>query len=155
MIDIILNQWTRSNCGVFATMAILLHMWVIIDVAKLSEIKEVFTPRIESRFIEMGLIKEFIRLPTPKLVDFWLNKWEYILASTSRWDFTLEDNEGNNLEFDWKSQHFFVIIKSEWDRWKCQNSWGAEWNWDGCFYMKKSEFKYLLTPRRIVWVQKS
>ena len=145
----ILNQENRTNCWIWATMAILQHEWVIFDIAKFSELKAPYMPLIQKIFVDSGLVSKFIPLPTPKLVDLWLNRWEYILTGTSRGDFTLEDNEGCRVEFDEKVQHYFAIIKDCWDRWQCQNSWWADWNWDWCFYMKKADFKYLFTPRRI------
>ncbi len=146
----ILNQWQNPTCGNFAVMAILSNKWIGFDLERLSTIRVPYINQLEKLFIEEGLIKKFIKIPTPKLVDLWLRRWEYILAQTLRWDFSLEDNVWKMLEFDENYQHYFVIIQDCWDKWKCQNSWGKDWNWDWCFYMKKSDFWYLMTPRRVI-----
>lgn len=140
----ILNQWSRRNCGVFASMWILKHMWVIFDI---SEFQDKFAPyinQVEKLF--SGYIDKFITLNTPTVVDMWLKKWEYLLTSTSRGNFS----NPPNISFDWKTQHFFIICEDLWEKWKCQNSWGEEW-WDKWyFYIKKSDFKYLTRPKRFV-----
>lgn len=141
----ILNQWSRSNCGVFSTMAILQHMWVNFDIAMFSEQKAPYINKIEKLFVASGLVKEFIPLRTSKVVDMWLKKWEYILTGTNLGNFSTKD-----VTFDWKSNHWFVICEDLGDKWKIQNSWGEEY-WDKWYgYMKKSDFKKLFTPRRIV-----
>ncbi len=142
----ILNQWNRSNCGIWATMAILQNKWVNFDIAKFSEEKAPYIPIIENLFKNSGLIKEFVPLRTPKIVDIWLKKWEYILTGSPRWNY---DNPPN-ITFDWNTQHWFVICENLWDKWKCQNSWGEEWGEKGYFYMRKSDFRYLFTPRRVI-----
>lgn len=146
----ILNQWSSNNCANYALIAILQHKWIIVP-DELFLIDAPYIPKLEKLFTEAGLIKKFIPIRTPKLVDYWLKKWEYLLTCTNRWDFTLQDNKDWLLEFDEKSQHFFVITEDCWDKWKCQNSWGDQWNWNWCFYMNKTDFKSILTPRRVVY----
>lgn len=146
----ILDQWQNKTCATYAVMWILLHMWKTLDIERLWKIRRPFIGQVEQLFIDEGLIKKFIKIPTPRLVDLWLKRWEYLLTATSRGDFSLQDNKDWLLEFDEKSQHFFIIIEDIWDKWKCQNSWGSAWDWDWCFEMKKSDFKYLLTPRRVI-----
>lgn len=147
----ILNQWSRKNCWIYATMAILQHKWILFDIARFSELQAPYINIIEKTFKEANLIKRFIPIQIPRLVDYWLSRWEYILTGTPRGDFTLENNDWWLVEFDERSQHWFVIIENCWDTWKCQNSWWPDWNWDGCFHIKKSDFWYLFTPRRILW----
>ena len=142
----ILNQWSRSNCWIYATIAILIHKWVNFDIAKFSEQKAPYIPLIEKLFKDSGLIDKFVQLKTPTVVDMWLKKWEYILTWSPRWNF---DNPPN-ITFDWNTQHWFVICEDLWDRWKCINSWGEEWGDKWYFYIKKSDFKRLFTPNRIV-----
>jgi hypothetical protein len=109
--------------------------------------------------VKEGLVKKMIKLPTPKLVDLWLRRWEWLVTSTSRWDFTLHDNaELNIVEMDENSQHFFVITEDCWSRWKCLNSWWKEW-WDNWyFYINKKDYKLLFTPCRVIthtlWIDK-
>lgn len=146
----ILNQWSRRNCWVYWVMAILQHMWVNFSIAEFQDKKAPYIPLIEKLFMESGLVRKFIKIPTIKLVDLWLNRWEYLLTGTNLWDFTLEDNLWWLVEFDWNSQHWFVICEDLWDKWKCQNSWGYDY-WDnGYMYMKKSDFSKLFCPRRII-----
>lgn len=146
----ILNQWSSPTCGNFALVAILQHMWVQYDWESILYVSAPYIPKLEKLFIEHGLIEKFVWLLTPRLVDIWLKKWEYLLTATFRWDFTLNDNKDWVIEFDEHSQHYFCIVEDCWDKWKCQNSWGKDWNWDWYFYMKKSDFKYLLAPRRVI-----
>ena len=143
--DKILNQWSRSNCGVYWVMAILQHMWVNFDIARFSEQKAPYIPLIEKLFIESGLIDKFIKIPTTRLVDLWLKRGEYLLTWTNLGNFT-----SANVTFDWKSNHWFVICEDCWDRWKILNSWGDSWWENGYWYIKKSDFSKLFTPRRIV-----
>lgn len=146
----IFNQWQKMTCANYAVIAILDKYWIKCDVERIWSIKAPFIWQLENLFKNEGLIKGFVTCNTSKIVDRWLSKWEYLLTSTARWDFTLFDNNGWLLEFDWKTQHYFVIIEDCWDKYRCQNSWGAEWNWDWTFYMKKSEFNYLMRPRRVI-----
>lgn len=107
--------------------------------------KSTILPLIEKLFIDSGLIDKFIKIPTTRLVDLWLRKWEYLLTWTNLGNFT-----SWNVTFDWKSNHWFVICEDCWDRWKILNSWGDSWWENGYWYIKKSDFSKLFTPRRIV-----
>ena len=146
----ILNQWSRNNCWVFAMMAVLINKWVNIDIARLSELKAPYYPQLENLFIKEGLITKMIPINTTRLVDYWLKRWEWLITSTSRGDFSINNNQWGMIEFDEKSQHFFVICEDCWDKWKIVNSWGTQWGQEWYWYMKKSDFSKLFTPRRIV-----
>lgn len=146
----IFNQWSRNNCWIWAVCAILQHQWIIFDIERFSELKAPYIPLIEKLFIESGLVSKFIKIPTTRLVDLWLKRWEYLLTGTNLWDFTLEDNTLWIVEFDWNSQHWFVIVWDCWDKYKLQNSWGEEYWEKGYMYMKKSDFSKLFCPRRII-----
>lgn len=147
----ILNQWSRRNCWVFATMAILQHMWVNFDIARFQDEFAPYINQIEKLFVASGLVKQFIKIPTTRLVDLWLKRGEYLLTGTNLWDFTLEDNVWWLVEFDWKSNHWFIIVENCWDRYKLQNSWGEEYGEKGYMYMMKSDFSKLFCPRRLVF----
>lgn len=149
----ILNQWNSPTCMNFAICAILARRGVSFDLNDVWYEQRINIAWIEKLFVEKGLIKKLVKLPTPKLVDLWLNKWEWIYTSTFRWDFTIEDNEWNIVEFDWTAQHAFVLTKDCWDKWEMQNSWWPTWNWNGKSFIKKTDFKYLTTPLRI-WIDK-
>ena len=142
----VLNQWQRMTCATFAVMGILLKYWIQFDLERLSTIRVPYYNQVENLFKDEGLIKQFIKIPTPKLVDLWLRKWEWLITSTSRWNFT----NPPNITFNWTSAHFFIICEDLWDRWKCLNSWWKEWGDGWYFYINKSDFKYLFTPRRII-----
>lgn len=146
----ILNQWTSPTCGNFWLVAILQHMGISYDWESILYVKVPFIGQLEKLFKDRGLIQQLVSIPTPKLVDIWLNKWEWLLVRTSRWDFTINDNDGNIIEFDGISQHYFVLTKDCWDKWEIQNSWWPDWNWTGTCYMNKSDFKYLSTPKRVI-----
>lgn len=142
----ILNQWSRRNCGVFATLAILQHKWINLSIEEFQDKKAPYIPLIEKLFVESGLVKEFVPLRTITIVDRWIAKWEYILTGSNRWNFS----NPPNVTFDWKSQHWFVIVENLWDTYKCLNSWWEDW-WDKWyFYIKKSDFSKLFCPLRIV-----
>lgn len=142
----ILNQGSRRNCGIFATMWILQHMWVKFDISMFQDEFAPYINQIEKIFISSGLIYKFIPLNTSTIVDMWLKKWEYLLTSTSRGNFS----NPPDVTFDGKSQHFFIICEDLWDKWKLQNSWGEEY-WDhGYMYMMKKDFNKLLRPRRVI-----
>ena len=142
----ILNQWQNKMCATFAVMGILLKYWIQFDLERLSKIKEPYYNQVEELFKNEGLIKQFIKIPTPKLVDLWLRRWEWLLTSTSKWNF----NNPPNVTLNWTSQHFFIITEDCWDKWKCLNSWWKEWGEGWFFYINKSDFKYLFTPRRVI-----
>lgn len=146
MSDTILNQEQRMNCGVWATMAILIKYWIQFDLERFKDVKAIYINQIENLFKDSGLIEQFVVINTPTVVDRWLAKWEWLLTKTSKWNFT----NPPNVTFDWKYIHFFIIKEDLWDRWKCQNSWWSEWGDGGCFYIYKSEFSKLFAPRRIV-----
>lgn len=145
----ILNQWSSNNCANYALIAILQNKWIIVP-DELFLIDAPYIGTLEKLFKEAGLIKKFLPLRNHKLVDLWLRKWEQLLTCTKRGDFTLNDNLGWLLEFDEKSLHFFVIIKDLGDKWLCQNSWGDKWDWDGCFEMKKSDFRFIQNPCKVI-----
>lgn len=146
----ILNQGDKKTCANYALMGILLQKWIKFDLERLSTIRVPYIGKLEELFKKEGLVKELIEIKTFRLVDYWLKRWEWLITATSRWDFTLEDNDGNALEFDEGTQHFFILVDSIGDRWKCANSWGEGYGEKGYFYMKKKDFKYLITPRRVV-----
>lgn len=143
----ILNQWSRKNCGVFATMGIMQHKWIIFDIARFKDEFAPYINQIEKLFVASGYIDKFITINTATVVDMWLKKWEYLLTSSARGNFS----NPPNITFDWKTQHFFIICWDYWDRWKCQNSWGEEWGDNWYFYINKSDFKYITRPRRLVF----
>lgn len=147
---IVLNQWQLKTCATYSVMAILLKNNVKFDLERLKTIRVPYMRQLEELFVKEGLVKKFIKLPTPKLVDLWLRRWEWLVTSTSRWDFTLSDNEGWVVEFDEKSQHFFVITEDVGDKWKCLNSWWEEWGEGWYFYINKSDFKSLFNPCRVI-----
>ncbi len=142
----ILNQWSRKNCGVFATMGIMQHKWIIFDIARFKDEFAPYINQIEKLFVASGYIDKFITINTATVVDMWLKKWEYLLTSSARGNFS----NPPNITFDWKTQHFFIICEDLWNRWKCQNSWGKEWGEGGFFYINKSDFNYLMRPRRVI-----
>lgn len=142
----ILNQWQNKTCATFAVMGILLNKWIVFDLERISKVKVPYYPQVEKLFKDEGLIKQFVKIPTTRLVDLWLSRWEWLITSTSRWNF----NNPPLVTFDWKSQHFFIIKERVWDKYKCINSWGKEWGEEGCFYINISDFKYLFTPRRVI-----
>lgn len=142
----VLNQWQRNNCGVWATMGILIKYWIQFDLATFQDVKAISINVIEKLFKDSGLIDKFIPILTPTIVDMWLKKWEWLLTKTSKWNF----NNPPNVTFDWTSIHFFIICEDCWDKWKCLNSWGKEWGEGGFFYINKSDFKYLFIPRRVI-----
>ena len=141
----ILNQWSRRNCWVFATCWILQHMWVNFDIARFQDEFAPYINQIEKLFVASGLVKQFIKIPTTRLVDLWLRKGEYLLTWTNLGNFT-----SSNVTFDWKSNHWFVICEDCWDKWKILNSWGDSWWENGYWYIKKSDFSKLFTPRRVI-----
>lgn len=142
----VLNQWQRMTCATFAVMWVLLKYWIQFDLERLSSIRVPYYNQVEKLFKDECLIKQFVKIPTPKLVDLWLKKWEWLITSTSRWNF----NNPPNITFNWTSAHFFIICEDLWDRWKCLNSWWKEWGDEWYFYINKSDFKYLFTPRRVI-----
>lgn len=142
----VLNQWQQMNCGVWATMGILLKYWIQFDLESFKDIKAISINQVENLFKEADLIDKFIPINTPTVVDRWLAKWEWLLTKTSKWNFT----NPPNVTFDWASVHFFIIVEDCGDRWKCLNSWWSEWGEGWFFYIKKSDFKYLFTPRRVI-----
>ena len=146
----ILNQWTSDNCWSYAIMWILLHYWVEFDFETVSKIREPLIKKLEKRFIDLGLVEQFIDLHTIKVVDRWLDKWEHLLTGTRFWDFTLQDNEWWLIQMDEDSQHYFILCQNCWDRWKVQNSGWVEWWSNGYGYMKKSDFSKLYSPKRLV-----
>lgn len=146
MSDIIYNQWKSWTCANFAIMWVLSHMWVKFDYEDFNNFNGFTYPIAEQLFVAGGLMKKSVPIPTPKLVDLWINRWEWLVTKTSKWNF----KNPPNVTFDWTSHHFFIIRDDLWDRWKCQNSWGKEWGDDGCFYINKSDFKSLFIPRRII-----
>lgn len=146
----ILNQWAYPTCANYAVMGILDRKWIKCDMERLWKIRVPYYHQVEELFRKEGLVKEFITIPTQKQAEIWLRKWEPLLTSTSRWDFTLEDNVLGLVEFDERSQHFFIIIGMDWDLYKCQNSWWEWWGENGYFHIKKSDYKFLFTPRRII-----
>lgn len=146
----ILNQGDQTNCGTYAIMWILQHYWVPFDFESVSKIREPLIMKLQKRFIDLWLVKMFIPLPHTRLCDIWLKRWERLLTGTNFWDFTLEDNEWWIVEFDWKSQHYFIIVENCWDKYKLQNSWSDSYWEKGYMYMRKSDFKMLFAPRRII-----
>ena len=142
----ILNQGNKRNCGIWAVCAILIHNNVVFDIEKITNNFAPYINKIEKLFVASGLIDKFITINTPTVVDMWLKKWEYLLTSTSRGNFS----NPPNITFDWKTQHFFIICEDLWNRWKCQNSWGKEWGDNWYFYINKSDFNYLMRPRRVI-----
>lgn len=142
----VLNQWQRMTCANFAVMGVLLKYWIQFDLERLSNVKVPYYPQVEKLFKDEGLIKQFVKLPTQRLVDLWLSRWEWLITSTARWNF----NNPPNITFDWKSQHFFIIVWIIWDKYKCLNSWWKEWGDGGYFYINVADFKYLFTPRRVI-----
>ncbi len=146
----ILNQWQRKNCGVWATMGILLHKWVVFSIDDYQDKSSPYPAGVENIFIEWWLIEKFLPVKTPALVDYWLRRGEYLLSWTSRWDFSLYDNKWWVIEFDERTRHFFYICENLWDKWKIGNSWW-EWWWDKWYwYILKSDFAKLSIPKRIV-----
>ncbi len=141
----ILNQGNKRNCGIWAVCAILIHNNVVFDIEKITNNFAPYIPLIEKLFVASGLVKQFIKIPTTRLVDLWLRKGEYLLTWTNLGNFT-----SSNVTFDWKSNHWFVICEDCWDRWKILNSWGDSWWENGYWYIKKSDFSKLFTPRRII-----
>lgn len=146
----ILNQGNKRNCGIWAVCAILIHNNVVFDIEKITNNFAPYINQIEKLFVASGLVKQFIKIPTTRLVDLWLKRWEYLLTGTNLWDFTLEDNVWWLVEFDWKSQHWFIIVENLWDKYKLQNSWGESYWENGYMYMKKSDFSKLFCPRRVI-----
>jgi hypothetical protein len=65
-------------------MAILQKYGVSFAIATFSEQKAIFIRQIEKLFIEAGLIEEMVVLSTPKVVDMWLRKGEWLLTQTLR-----------------------------------------------------------------------
>lgn len=147
---VILNQGSSDNCGTYAIMGILQYYWVPFDFELVSKIREPLIMKLQNRFIALWLVKRFITIPNVRLVDLWLKRWEHILTGTKLGDFSLYDNKWGVVEFDEWSEHYFIIVERCWDRYKCQNSWGAEWNWDGYFYINVADFRYLFAPRRVI-----
>ncbi len=146
----ILNQWQQTNCWTYAIMWILMHYWVQFDFDSVSKIREPLIMKLQKRFIDLWLVKKFVPILTARLVDLWLSKWEYLLVWTRRGDFSLINNVDWMVEFDESSEHYFIICENLWDKWKCQNSWGEEWGDKWYFYMRKSDFRYLFAPRRVI-----
>lgn len=146
----IYNQWNKWTCSNYALMAILNHKWIKFDEEKLSK-KNWFTyPALQQLFRDNWVNVQLISLPSVRLVDLWLKRWEYILVWTNLWDFTLSDNLPNTVELDWDSNHFFVIVKDLWDKWLIQNSWWEWWWMKGTAYLYKDKFSKLFTPKRVV-----
>ncbi len=141
----ILNQGNNDNCGTYAICWILQHYWVQFDFESVSKIREPLIMKLQNRFIALWLMKYFISLPNTRLVDLWLKRWEYLLTGTKLWNF----NNPPNVTFDWNSEHYFIICENLGDRYKCQNSWGDQWGDKWYFYIKKSDFSRMFTPRRI------
>lgn len=146
MSDIILNQWRDWTCANYAVMGVLSHKWIKYDLESLNDFNGLTYPIVEKLFKDRGLIKKFVPIPTPRLVDIWLKKWDWLITKTSTWNF----KNPPNVTFDGTSHHFFIIKEDCGDRWKCQNSWGKGWGEGGCFYINKSDFKSLFIPRRII-----
>lgn len=146
MYSLPLDQWQRKTCATYSVMAILIHKWISFDLERLKDVRVPYMRQLEELFVKEGLVKKMIKLPTPKLVDLWLSRWEWLVTSTSRGNFLSTPN----VTFDGNSQHFFVITEDCWDRWKCLNSWWKEW-WDnGHFYINKKDYKFLFTPCRVI-----
>lgn len=141
----ILNQWSSNNCANYALIAILQHKWIIVP-DELFLIDAPYIGKLEKLFREAGLIKKFIPVKTTKQVDRFLRLWEKLITCCYTGNFS----NPPNITFDWKVQHFFVIVEDLWDKYKCQNSEWEDW-WDKWyFYINKSYFRFLLTPRRVI-----
>ncbi len=147
----ILNQGNNDNCGTYAIMWILQHYWVHFDFESVSKIREPLIMKLQNRFISLWLVKRFISLPSTRLVDLWLGRWEHLLTGTKRGDFSLFNNVWWLVEFDEWSEHYFIICENCWDRYKLQNSWWESYWEKGYMYMMKSDFSKLFTPRRLVF----
>lgn len=146
MADIIYNQGKGWTCANYAIMGVLSHKWIQFDPQRYSLVNGFTYPVTEKLFVAGGLMKKSVPLPTPRLVDLWLSKWEWLVTKTSTWNF----KNPPNVTFDGSSLHFFIIKEDLWDKWKCQNSWWNDWGDNWCFYINKSDFKKLFIPRRII-----
>lgn len=142
----ILNQGDKTNCGTFAIIGILQHYWVQFDFDTVSKIREPLIMKLQNRFISLWLVKYFIPLPNTRLVDLWLKRGEYLITWTKKGDF----NNPPNVTFDWNSEHYFIICENLGDKYKCINSWGDQWGDKWYFYINKSDFSKMFTPRRII-----
>ncbi len=85
---------------------------------------------------------------SPSQMDSYLAKWFKIVC------FSQIDKSKSNMypyEISLRSgdKRFFVITEDLWDRWKAQFSLWV-WFWDSWFvYIKKDQYKYMFTPKRI------
>ncbi len=143
--DKILNQGEQTNCGTYAIMWILQHYWVQFDFESVSKIREPLIMKLQKRFIDLWLVKHFIPLPNTRLVDMYLKRGEYLITGTKKWNF----NNPPNVTFDWNSEHYFIICENLVDKYKCVNSWGDKWGDKWYFYINKSDFSKMFTPRRL------
>lgn len=99
--------------------------------------------------VEQWLIKWWVKLTTEKQVDYWLNKWQYVIVATWLLNFESVRNFPFIQSFDWKSRHFFCIVENLWDKWRILDSQGDKFSDNWTWYMNKKDFSKLLYPRII------
>ena len=72
---------------------------------RFQDVKAITIGQIETLFVAGGLIQQFVKIPTPKLVDLWLKKGEWLITKTSTGNFA----NPINVTFDGDAVHFFII----------------------------------------------
>lgn len=132
------KQKKNWDCGNYAYLVAMNNQGIMITEQEISSMQTFLTHRRAWNLLKDKWLKtEPAKVLSVQILKNYLNKWYYIVAYTSLWNFEKWWKDPI-LELDWDQDHFFVIksYDKDTDLFQCQNSWGPKWwiNWD--FFMK-------------------
>lgn len=141
------NQIYSGNCAFCTAMQ---YAGIDVTISEMLLLKPFLIPsRAESILKQWSVPKtKVFPVKSPSQLDSYLAKWFKIVcfastntAKTHMYPYEIDLRSGD--------KRFFVITEDLWDRWKVQMSLGENF-WEKWFcYLKKDQYKYMFTPKRI------
>ena len=143
MIENPVYKMTRSwDCADYAFLSALRNQWVNVTEDYMKAIEGIWIANVGNHLVNAKIIANFIGISTIQWVDFWLKKWNYVIAWTGLMTFDSVRNPPYIQKFDGKKAHNFCIVPFDhptlWKIKDSQGEWFADkWYW----YMEKSDFR--------------
>ncbi len=135
------TQARSGDCADYAFLSAVRNQWVDMKEGFMKDIEGIGIANVWEYLIKNKLIANYITIKSIEGVDFWLKKWQYIVAGSGKINFDCLHRLPFIQDFTGERTHNFCIIPYDHATlWKVKDSQGPDYADHGHWYIRKADY---------------